>query len=320
MTDDRFREQTTTYLRRLAARSAAVARMYEATPEEPPIDFGRDLLLEKEMSPVRGLVHKFTDRVLVLLTYQCAAYCRYCERQDRVGVSGPQARLGTGEIDAIARYVGQHPDVREIVFSGGDPLVHRDGLRYAARVLSDLPTVRVLRIHTRVPVQAPSAVDLPLMAELASFRPATYLSIHVNHVDELTDEARAVIQDLRRIGLLLISQSVILRTVNDSVEELERLFVALYQLGVRPYYLYHCQAIPPAERFVVPLEVERQLVSKLRERVSGIAMPLHVIDLPQAVGKVVVPEARWTPAPTAVADFQARVIKLADVDGMARDS
>lgn len=311
MDEPRFAEKTTVYLRELAHSSEAIRKMYLYDPEHEdiPADTTRDLLNEKVNTPIFGTVRKFDGRLLVLLSYTCASNCRYCERQDRVGVGLDKiGRLTEQQIDAIVDYIANDPSIYEVIASGGDPLVHPKGLKRLFGALSIIEHVRVLRIHTRFPLQWPQKVDLDLMAELAATKPTNYFSLHIDHPDELTPEVVKVIGALRKCGFILISQSVFLKGVNDCAETLERMFLQLFQLGVRPYYIYHCQQIQTTERFVMRLEDEVEIMSALRERLSGLAFPQHVIDLPSARGKVLVPTNHWSCNLDVTRDFDGVVL------------
>lgn len=297
MTDTlRFAEKTTPYLRELAQRSDAIRKMYFFDPEheDVPADTERDLLSEKANTPVFGAVRKFDGRVLVLLSYTCGANCRYCERQDRVGVGlDALGRLTTPQIDAIVDHIRQDTSLHDVIASGGDPLTHPRGLEHLFTALRDVEHVRVLRIHTRFPVQWPEKVNLDLMRQLSTIKPTMYLSLHVSHPDELTPPVVRLIEEFRRCGYILFSQSVFLKGVNDDVDVLERLYLRLFHLGVRPYYIYHCQRIPTTGRFEMNLRDEIEIMSALRERLDGLAFPQHVIDMPAARGKVLVPTNHW---------------------------
>jgi lysine 2,3-aminomutase len=304
--EGRFVEKTTLHLRQLAETSDAIGLMYYYDPahEDIPADIDRDLLNEKVSPPVFGTVRKFDSRILVLLSYTCVAHCRYCERQDRVGVGLDRlGRLSFEQIDDIVRYIAEDTSITEVIASGGDPLTHPKGLEYLFKELAAVDHVKVLRIHTRFPMQAPHQVKLDLMERLATMKPAVYLSLHVDHPDELTEAVVDLIQKFRSFGFLLISQSVFLKGVNDDADTLERMFARLFQLGVRPYYIYHCQRIATTERFEMDFADEIKIMSSLRERLSGLAFPQHVLDLPGARGKVVVPSAHWTFDRTKTRDF-----------------
>lgn len=306
MIEDRFREKTTGHLRSLMETSDAIRAMYLYSPdhENIPADPNADLLREKANTPIKGLVWKYPGRVLMLLSYTCAANCRYCERQDRVGVGlDREGHLTSKMIHEAVDWVANRVDISEVIFSGGDPLTNPHGLRLASRLLAELPHVRILRIHTRFPLQMPNKVDFDLLRELSELRPAYYISLHIDHPDELTGEVETVIERLRRLGFILLCQSVFLKGINDSVEILAQLFERLAAMGVRPYYIYHCQSIPTTARFVMPLADEIAIMTKLRERVSGLAFPQHVIDMQHTTGKIVVPTRHWRFDESRATDF-----------------
>jgi lysine 2,3-aminomutase len=306
MTETRFAEKTTPYLLELAERSEAIRKMYFFDPEHEdiPADTGRDLLSEKANTPVFGAVRKFDGRLLVLLSYTCGANCRYCERQDRVGVGlDRQGRLTTPQIDAIVDHIRQDPGLHDIIASGGDPLINPKGLEHLFTSLADIEHVKVLRIHTRFPVQSPGQVNLDLLRRLSTLRPTMYLSLHISHLDELTDQVVELIGEFRRMGYILICQSVFLKGVNDDVDMLEQMYTTLFQLGVRPYYIYHCQRIPTTGRFEMDLRDEIEIMSQLRARLDGLAFPLHVVDMPAARGKVLVPTNHWDCDTSHLRDF-----------------
>lgn len=321
LVDDRFAEKTTSHLRRLAESSDAIRDMYLFNPEEEnlPAERYADLFLEKQLTRTKGLIYKYRGRVLVLLSYTCAANCRYCERQDRVGVGlDEEGRLKEQEIDAAVQFVADRPEITEVIFSGGDPLTHPNGLRYAAQRMAELAHVHILRIHTRYPLQLPEKVDFDLLDEIANLGPTSYVSLHVDHPDELTPETEAVITRLRKQGHILLCQSVFLRGVNDDEAVLYRLFTRLSELGVRPYYIYHCHPIRTTLRFVVPIEEEIRLMSRLRERLSGVACPQHIFEVRGTTGKLLVPTDHWDVQLDHVRDFVGNVHDLrastSDVD------
>jgi lysine 2,3-aminomutase len=303
---DRFQEKTTAHIRRLAETSPALRKAYFFDPEHEdiPANLDADLFLEKHLTRTKGVVQKYPGRALMLLSYTCAAHCRFCERQDRVGVGlDAEGRLTEDAIRDAVGHLSQRPDVKEIIFSGGDPLTNPQGLLFAAKLLAGLPHVEILRIHTRFPLQLPSKVNFKLMEELSRLRPVFYFSLHIDHPDELTPETEAVIQRLRGLGFILISQSVFLKGINDDVEILDAMFSRLAALGVRPYYIYHCQSIPTTMHFVMRLEDEVAIMTKLRERVSGLAFPQHVLELQNTTGKLLVPTSHWNVDLSTVRDF-----------------
>jgi lysine 2,3-aminomutase len=303
---DRFQEKTTSYLRDLAARSPAIRTMYFFDPEheDVPASLDNDLFFEKRLATTKGLVAKYPGRALLLLSYTCAANCRFCERQDRVGVGlDAEGRLRPEEIRAAVDHLRDRPDIYEVIFSGGDPLMNSKGLRLAAELLGQVEHVTMLRIHTRVPVQLPSLVDFDMLAAIVDIPSCFYLSVHIDHPDELTPESEAVITRLRKLGFVMLCQSVFLRGVNDDVDTLRRLYERLAALGVRPYYIYHCQPIPTTMRFVMDIGDEVAIMSQLRQQLSGLAYPQHVLELQHTTGKVIVPTDHWDVDLGTVRDF-----------------
>lgn len=313
--DTRFSEKLTPYLAALSQRSAAIREMYRFNPEHEtlPANLEVDLLNEKSSSPIFGTVRKYEGQLLVLLSYTCAANCRYCERQDRVGVGlDVEGRLRTEQIDQIVEYIRQDPTIYEVIASGGDPLTNPKGLQYLFARLREIEHVKVVRIHTRYPLQNPERVRLELMEELARCKPTVYLSLHIDHPDELQPEVIALIQAFRRMGFVMLCQSVFLKGINDDKETLKRLFLQLFELGVRPYYLYHGQEVTSTRRFVMTLEEEIAIMTALRNELSGLAFPQHVIDIPGASGKVVVPSDHWQSDTALVTDFNGKTVRTHD--------
>lgn len=310
---DLFAEKTTSHIRRLAGSSAAIRKMYYFDPEYErlPVNRDVDLFLEKQLTQTKGLVYKYSGRVIVLLSYTCAANCRYCERQDRVGVGlDEQGRLSNIEIERAADFVARSEEISEVIFSGGDPLTHPRGLEHAAQLIAQIPHVNIIRVHTRYPIQVPDKTDFELVERLAALRTTLYISLHIDHPDELTTHTESAIQRLRMAGAILLCQSVFLKGVNDDCDVLSRLFTRLVELGVRPYYIYHCHPIPTTMRFVMRLEQEIKIMSRLRERLSGIACPQHIFEMRHTTGKLVVPTDHWNVDLMEVRDFNQKAMDI----------
>jgi lysine 2,3-aminomutase len=244
-----------------------------------------DPIGDEAHSPVKGIVHRYPDRVLLMPTRVCAVYCRFCFRREAVG---PQQGLLSGaELDAALDYIARTPAVWEVILTGGDPLIlsSRRLAQIAAR-LADIPHVQVLRVHTRVPIAAPDTIDSDLIAALKRARKTTYVAVHCNHAAELTPDAVAACRALADAGCVLLSQSVLLRGVNDSVEALADLLRGLVVAAIKPYYLHQLDLAPGTSHFRVPLAEGQALIRALKARVSGIAMPTYVLDIPDGHGKV----------------------------------
>ena len=237
-------------------------------------------------SPVKGIVHRYPDRLLLTATHACAVYCRFCFRREVVGPGGAGG-LTSGELDAALAYIAGRPEVWEVILTGGDPLVlsPRRLAELVAR-LAAIPHVKILRVHTRLPVADPDRVNAALVRALAGSRLTLAVGIHVNHPRELTPEADAAFARLLKAGAQLLSQTVLLKGVNDRLEVLGGLMRALVERGVRPYYLHHPDPAPGTARFRVSIEEGQALVRGLRGRYSGLCQPTYVLDIPGGFGKV----------------------------------
>ncbi len=250
------------------------------TPEERADPIG-----DLTHSPVEGIVHRYPDRVLLKAVHVCPVYCRFCFRREMVGPEG----LGTltpEQMDAAIGYIADHTEVWEVILTGGDPLVlsaRRLGEMMAR--LAEIPHVKVVRFHTRVPVVEPERVDEKLVAALKASGKAVYLAVHANHPRELTEAARTAISRLVDAGIVLLSQTVLLRGINDDPETLAALMRGFVETRVRPYYLHHPDLAPGTSHFRVPIDEGQRLVAGLRGRISGLAQPTYVLDIPGGHGK-----------------------------------
>ena len=243
-----------------------------------------DSLSEDAHSPVPGLVHRYPDRVLMLLTTQCASYCRYCTRGRIVG--DPSATFTRAELDAQIGYIEKTPQVRDVLLSGGDPLV------LAPKLLEDIltrlraiPHVEIIRIGSRVPVFMPMRVTDELCEMLQRFHPL-WLNIHVNHPNEITKELAQACDRLTRAGIPLGNQSVLLAGVNDCAHIQRKLVQDLLRIRVRPYYLYICDLVQGGGHFRTPVSKGIEIIEGLRGHTSGFAVPTFCVDAPAGGGKV----------------------------------
>ena len=237
-------------------------------------------------SPVKGIVHRYPDRLLLTATHACAVYCRFCFRREVVGPGGAGG-LTPAELDAALAYIAGRPEVWEVILTGGDPLVLSPRrIEDLVRRLADIPHVKILRVHTRLPVADPERVSEALVTAISGSRLTLAVGVHVNHARELTAAADAALARLAGAGALLLSQTVLLRGVNDRVEVLGELMRALVERGVRPYYLHHPDPAPGTARFRVSLAEGKALVQGLRGRYSGLCQPTYILDIPGGFGKV----------------------------------
>ncbi len=235
---------------------------------------------------VKGLVHRYPDRVLLKLAPVCAVYCRFCFRREMVGPEHGVA-LSPAELEAALAYIRARPAIWEVIFSGGDPLVLSPRrVREATEAVGAIDHVKVLRWHTRVPAVAPERITPELVAALRAADKAVWVALHVNHPSELTDEARAAIGRLVDGGVAMVSQSVLLAGVNDDPVTLEALMRALVECRVKPYYLHHLDRAPGTGHFRTSIAEGQRLVGGLRGRLSGLAQPTYVLDIPGGYGKV----------------------------------
>jgi len=222
----------------------------------------------------------------------CASYCRFCTRQRSVS-DIKKGEIKEKDLNEMVKYLKKHPEVKEVILSGGDPLVVPEILKKALKVFSSLPQIKIIRIGTRVPVSDPDLVTKDLLAAFKEVRPPLYLMIHFEHPAEITPQTVRAIEKLRKAGAILFSQSVFLKGVNDKVEVLEELFSRLVEIGVKPYYLFRCDPVEGSESFWVEPEKEIEIASELRKRLSGLAYPVYVIDAPSGSGKIPVPLNFW---------------------------
>jgi lysine 2,3-aminomutase len=244
----------------------------------------RDPIGDDALSPIRGIVHRYPDRALLKPLLVCPVYCRFCFRREHVGPDG--GLLTEAELQAAYAWLAARPAIREVILTGGDPLMLSPRrLSAILSALAAIPSIEVLRIHTRVPVAAPERVTPDLAAVLDSDK-AMWLVLHANHAREFTDAARAALRQIQNAAVPVLGQSVLLRGVNDSEAALEALFRAMIAARVKPYYLHQLDAAPGTARFHVPIAEGQRLLAGLRGRVSGLAWPTYVLDIPGGHGKV----------------------------------
>jgi len=243
-----------------------------------------DSLAEDRHSPVPGLVHRYPDRVLMLVTTQCASYCRYCTRSRIVG--DPSATFSRAEFELQLGYLKHTPQVRDVLLSGGDPLVLAPKiLEEILSRLREIPHIEIVRIGSRVPVFLPMRVTDELCDMLQKYHPL-WLNIHVNHPNEITAELNQACDKLTRAGIPLGNQSVLLAGVNDNVHIQRQLVQELVRMRVRPYYLYQCDLVEGAGHFRTPTAKGIEIMEGLRGHTSGYAVPQYIIDAPGGGGKI----------------------------------
>jgi lysine 2,3-aminomutase len=253
----------------------------EARPPERADPIGDDAF-----SPVEGIVHRYPDRVLLKLVHTCPVYCRFCFRREMVGPRG-RPGLTRDKRAAAYRYIRQHPEIWEVVLTGGDPLVlPASRLRAAVRTLAAIDHVKIIRVHTRVPAVAPERVTADMVAALKASSKTTYVALHANHPREMTDAARAACARIIDAGIPMLSQSVLLKGVNDDVETLTALMRIFVECRIKPYYLHHADLAPGTGHLRTSIETGQALMREMRGRVSGLCQPTYMLDIPDGAGKV----------------------------------
>ncbi len=236
-------------------------------------------------SPVEGIVHRYPDRVLLKLTPICAVYCRFCFRREMVGPGKPNA-LSPAALARALGYIRAHSEIWEVILTGGDPLVLSvRRLRAVMKELAAIDHVKVVRIHTRVPVADPARITPDLVRALKIKGKATYVAVHVNHARELTAQACAACARMADAGIPLLAQSVLLAGVNDTPQALDDLMRALVECRIKPYYLHHGDLAPGTSHLRTGIAAGQDLMRSLRGRLSGLCQPSYVLDIPGGHGK-----------------------------------
>lgn len=243
-----------------------------------------DPIADEALAPIKGIVHRYPDRVLLKPLLVCPVYCRFCFRREQVGPEG--GLLSDSELEAAYAWLRARPQIREVILSGGDPLMLSPRrLGAITTALAAIPHVEILRIHSRVPVADPARVSEAL-AGACETEKALFVVLHANHAREITPAARQAIHRIQARAIPVLGQTVLLRGVNDSAKALEDLFRAMVAARVKPYYLHQLDPAPGTARFHVPIKEGRRLLASLRGRLSGLAWPTYVLDIPGGHGKV----------------------------------
>ncbi|MFQ5779335.1 MAG: KamA family radical SAM protein [Nitrospiria bacterium] len=275
-------------LKRIKTKEDAVWKQVVPSAEEAYPDSAcesEDPLHEEKDSPVPNLVHRYPDRVLLVVTNQCPIYCRFCTRKRFVGSPGT---LTPENLKQVVGYLSDHREVRDVIFSGGDPLMVVDMLlERVLKALRSIPHIEVIRIGTRVPGALPSRITENLCALLKGFHPL-YMNLHFNHPDEITPEVARACGMLADAGIPLGSQTVLMEGVNDDPEMMKQLMQKLLSIRVKPYYIYQADLVRGTHHFRTRVEKGLKIISALRGHTSGMAVPHYVIDAPQGGGKVAI--------------------------------
>ena len=244
-----------------------------------------DPIGDESYSPLKGLVHRYPDRVLLKLHSACSVYCRFCFRREMVGPGGET--MSATDLDAAYAYIKDNTNIWEVILTGGDPLlINERRLKDVLDKLVAIDHVAVIRLHTRLPVAAPERITQQLVSVLSNQRATVYVAVHTNHERELTDDAIAACNRITQAGIPLLGQTVLLKGVNDDAITLDALFRKMVSARITPYYLHHLDLAPGTSHFRVSLERGQAIIKALRGRLSGIAHPTYMLDIPGGFGKV----------------------------------
>ncbi len=270
---------------------------------------GNDPFLESQHMPISKLICRYENRVLILVNNICFRECIFCMRKREM--EKPKFMIQDREIMEIKRYLVKNKEIKEVIFSGGDPLSTPKILKKCLKELGNLPQIKIVRIGTRLPVICPKAVNMELVKILKTIKnKPIYLMLHINHFEELTKKAVKAIKKLQSGVTMILSQTVFLKGINDSVEILQNLFERLVENGVKPYYLFHCDPVANARPFEVDLKKEIKIYSELRKKLSGLAFPIFTIEAEKSLGKIPVPTDFWKFDKSTFKDFLDKKFKI----------
>lgn len=268
-----------------------------------------DIFEEDKVTPVKGLIRRYEDRVLMELTLKCPVECEFCYRKWKK----EQCRrdLTKKDIDNMFDYIIKNKNINEIILSGGEPLIVLDLMEYVFKKVELLDQIKIIRIHTRAPITVPKLVSKRFLNILKNKNnKIVYLSLHVNRVDEINKNVELAIKKIRQTGIILYSQSVLLKGFNDSVIDLKNLFNKLIELGVRPYNIYQCNQIKGLEKFMVQTKKAIEIMTELRKIISGFCCPNLIIDVPKNANKIVAPLFFWEVKLDYFFDFNGNKVRI----------
>jgi lysine 2,3-aminomutase len=264
-----------------------IARQFIPSTDELRTQPGEnaDPIGDRTHSPVAGIVHRYPDRVLFKLVHVCAVYCRFCFRREMVG-PGKESALSDKAYAGAIDYIRAHSEIWEVILTGGDPLMLSP--RRLSEIMADLAAidhVKIIRLHTRVPVADPARITAEMVEALKAAGATTWIALHANHARELTENARAAVARLVDAGIPMVSQSVLLKGVNDNPAALEALMRSFVECRIKPYYLHHGDLAPGTAHLRTTIAHGQELMRALRGRVSGLCQPDYVLDIPGGAGK-----------------------------------
>lgn len=292
-------------------------KMVELDPREDKIQKYEiaDPIGDKPKTVIPGLIHRYPDRVLLNLTSACAVHCRFCFRKNLLGEPKTLSKV---DLDKIFTYLSKHKEIWEVIFSGGDPfMIPNKLLKEVVGKLNKIKHIKTVRFHTRIPVVDPEVLTKNktiqlLKNELQEEKKLTIV-IHINHPREITKEFKKVVNDFQKIGALVLSQTVLLKGVNDNAEILAELFRELIESGVKPYYLHHLDIAKGTHHFRVSIEKGKKIFQKLRGNLSSVCLPEYVLDIPGGFGKIPIFWLKKTGKKTYTSiNFEGKKVKYID--------
>ena len=284
-----------------------IARQFvpDAREREQSLQERGDPIGDHAFSPVEGIVHRYPDRVLLKIVHACAVYCRFCFRREMVGPG--RGGLSPAALAAALDYIRGHSQIWEVILTGGDPLVlSARRIEDVVKKIAAIAHVKIIRVHTRVPAVAPERITPALVRALRARNKATFVVLHANHPRELTKQARAACARLVDAGIPMLSQSVLLRGVNDDVETLGALMRALVECRIKPYYLHHGDLAPGTAHLRTSIAEGQTLMRALHGRYSGLCQPAYVVDIPDGYGKSPIGPNYLSEDGAVVEDFNGR--------------
>lgn len=276
------------------------AELYQTNEERA------DPIGDEAHSSVPGIVHRYPDRVLLKAVHVCPVYCRFCFRREMVGPQG-NGMMSPDELETAFAYIRSRPEIWEVILTGGDPLVLSPRrLSTIMEGLNAIPHVKIVRFHTRVPVVDPEKINADLIKALKASGKTTYVALHANHPKEMTQDAKAACARLVDSGIAMVSQTVLLKGINDDPGILAALMRSFVENRIKPYYLHHPDLAPGTSHFRLDIEEGQRIVSALRGHVSGLCQPTYVLDIPGGHGKAVIAQnaaAKQAKGCYSVSDF-----------------
>ncbi|MGY0395406.1 KamA family radical SAM protein [Fusobacterium sp. SYSU M8D902] len=244
----------------------------------------QDPIGDERYTKCNGVIHRYNDRALFIPRKDCLVQCRFCFRKWKLPEK--EAELTFEEIDVAINYFREHKELWEVILTGGEPLLtSKTKLKYILEKIHEIPHIKVIRIHTRAIIVQPDFIDEEMIKIISKYKPI-YLVIHCNHYDEITEEVSLKLNELSDNGIVLLSQSALLKGINDDSKTLEKLFKKLIENRVKPYYLHHCDLVPGTYHFRTSIKEGQEILKKIRGHVSGICWPTYVLDIPKGFGKV----------------------------------